>query len=129
MNWRNWIDGRASRREYWLYVLLLIGLSVLMSHLPGYTANFALLVLMTLVQVRRLHDLGRTGWWALGVLLAPVAPMLALLPVMSLEDASLVGSLFALLLIGVVGALPGAPGENRFGPPPRFTWLAFFQGR
>jgi uncharacterized membrane protein YhaH (DUF805 family) len=129
LNWRDWIDGRAGRREYWLYLVLLFGLGYVLSFLPGRVANLAIFVILTLVQVRRMHDMGRTGWWALGAALAPVALAVALFAVTSPEDATMISTLFVLLLTVIIGLLPGDPGGNRFGPPAPFTWLRFFQGR
>lgn len=64
------------------------------------------------VQVRRLHDLDRSGWWLLGV-------VIALAIVNSIPE---VGPF--LYIIGYVGwlaynAMPGTPGPNRFGSDPK----------
>ncbi len=79
------------------------------------------------VQVRRLHDSDRTGWWVL----MPVAPYLVTLLVLVIGAASrsitmmLIGALFAVLSFGGVIALlvfyclDGTRGVNRFGPDPR----------
>ena len=70
-------NGRASRSEYWWWILaqftILIPLSFLDGLVFGWEYNdptwfsniFLLLVLLPSlsVQVRRLHDTGRSGWW------------------------------------------------------------------
>jgi uncharacterized membrane protein YhaH (DUF805 family) len=129
MNWRAWVGGRAGRREYWVYVALLFGLNFVLSYLPGRAAGLVLVVIMTLVQVRRMHDTDRSGWWGVGATTAPVVLMLGLMTLTSPEIAALIATVVALALIAVVGVLPGSPGENRFGPPAPFTWRRFFQGR
>lgn len=66
-------EGRARRSELWYYVLVymicLIGLSILQSIIgvTVLTRLFSLaLVLPTIaVLARRLHDIGRSGWWLL----------------------------------------------------------------
>jgi uncharacterized membrane protein YhaH (DUF805 family) len=101
-------QGRASRSEYWLFFLwmliLLIPAVVIdvaaFHQVSGFgpcvlVVGFANLIPNLSVGVRRLHDIGRSGWWLL----------LYFAPVVSL-------SLF------VMSLLPGTPGENAFGPQP-----------
>lgn len=71
-------EGRTGRKEFWMFVLtsivFLVGLSIISSMLfySYHTAN----TLMSLVQLaimvpcwaitaRRLHDVGKSGWWQL----------------------------------------------------------------
>ena len=113
-------SGRSRRREYWMFFLLnlLISLAVwarlAVTFLAGMSETemtvvmtpvfilYALVVLAFMipglaVTVRRLHDTDRSGWTLL----------LALVP--------LVG---AILLI-VYYCTEGTPGPNRFGPDPK----------
>jgi uncharacterized membrane protein YhaH (DUF805 family) len=63
--------GRATRKEYWMYVLwyFIIGvLGVIVGHFIHFdffgTLFFLGVILPTLaIQVRRLHDVGKSGWW------------------------------------------------------------------
>lgn len=61
-------SGRASRSAYWYWVLFVvlasIGLSIISETLSGL---FSLGVLLPGIAVgtRRLHDVGRSGWWQL----------------------------------------------------------------
>lgn len=116
------LDGRARRMEYWMFTLLdtlfailifVIGTMVgsMMSgpgelSFLGYWLVLAYMFLLLMpklsVTVRRLHDTGRSALWLL----------VGLLP--------LVGSLIILVLM----ALEGEPGENEFGPNPKSTILA-----
>lgn len=74
-------EGRASRSEYWwyllFYTLLVMGVSMLGDTLAGLLV-LALLLPSLAVQVRRLHDTNRSGWWLLLCLL-PVLGTLILL--------------------------------------------------
>src|SRR5262249_46134902 len=105
-------DGRARRKEYWMFFLfnLLVSIGLLViDNVSGLTkATDGLNPLNSLyalaaflpglgVAVRRLHDTGRSGWWLL----------VAFIP--------LVGAI--LLLIWMV--TEGNPGSNEYGPDPK----------
>ena len=47
-------SGRARRKEYWMFVLVHIIISIVIF----IVGSFA-------VAIRRLHDTGRSGWWLL----------------------------------------------------------------
>ena len=71
------ITGRASRSEYWYWVLFsVIGgiITAILDHavfsesdLSPLNAIFNLICFLPslTVGIRRLHDIGRTGWWVL----------------------------------------------------------------
>ena len=54
-------SGRASRSEYWYFFLF----SFLLGLIPviNYIAALALLIPSLAVAVRRLHYIGKSGWW------------------------------------------------------------------
>ena len=64
-------DGRARRAEYWYFTLFNAVLGFLFGFLVGligldwlsYVWSLALLVPGIAVAVRRLHDIGKSGWW------------------------------------------------------------------
>jgi uncharacterized membrane protein YhaH (DUF805 family) len=68
-------DGRASRSEYWWFILfswlVSVGTGVvdvaLGFQIPvvGTLASLALLILGFALIARRMHDTGRSGWWFL----------------------------------------------------------------
>jgi uncharacterized membrane protein YhaH (DUF805 family) len=104
--------GRAGRSEYWMFVLLFVIVTLAFSVLTyaSGSPDSPLALLLGLLYVvfvlgsfvpslavafRRLHDTDRSAWWLL----------LSLIPL--LGDIVLI----------VFNCLPGAPGENRFGPP------------
>jgi len=66
--------GRATRSEFWYFVLTYIIISVVLSILEGFigmtgilSGLFALALLLPYIAVgfRRLHDTGRSAWWLL----------------------------------------------------------------
>jgi uncharacterized membrane protein YhaH (DUF805 family) len=78
---RKYVDfgGRATRAEYWWWVLFTILAGIVLSIIDSiigfsdpwdYGPLYTLFVLATLlpslaVAARRLHDIGKTGWWQL----------------------------------------------------------------
>jgi uncharacterized membrane protein YhaH (DUF805 family) len=132
--------GRASRSEYWWYILGLIIVAVVLSIVESlvgvkgmiigiYGPLTALLWLATIVPsvavgARRLHDTNRSGWWQL-LAYVPYLILLVIRPSAgsALGAVALAGivSLIALvcaIIVLVFMCLAGTPGDNRFGPPP-----------
>ena len=101
-------QGRASRPEYWYWILFYIVLSIIASMLDravfntSYGSWFSAIVGLGLllpslaVTVRRLHDTSRSGWWIL----------LGLIPV--------VGG-----IILIVFYVQDSHGDNKYGPSPK----------
>jgi len=118
--YKRYVDfsGRSQRKEYWMFALFTIVVSLLIDGTLGGTwsvlaglratpgpaasllgAIFALVNFLPslAVAVRRLHDTDRSGWW------------------------------FLIILVPLVGALvfiwfmvsDGTPGANRFGEDPK----------
>ncbi len=60
--------GRASRSEYWWFVLFIVLIAAAASLVSGTLyalTTLALLLPHAAVSVRRLHDIDRNGWWIL----------------------------------------------------------------
>lgn len=130
--------GRSRRKEYWMYVLLLIVVSVVLGVVEGilginqmiagmYGPLSLLFSLATLcpsiaVGIRRLHDINRSGWW----LLIAYAPLALAMVAMLLGLVGL-GTAMALLGLAGIGALvlfvfsllEGTRGPNQYGPDPK----------
>ena len=92
-------DGRARRKEYWMYQLVNFAVVMILYVSDAFAAIFdtglgigvltigyslAVLIPGLAVQVRRLHDTGRSGWWIF-VGLVPVIGAFALLAFMLIE--------------------------------------------
>jgi uncharacterized membrane protein YhaH (DUF805 family) len=97
-------DGRAGRPEYWWWVLfnVIVGAIfwVLMSIVSAFYYLYVIYMLAVIVPgigvtIRRLHDLGKSGWWLLIALTG-------------------IGALVLLYWF----AQPGDQGDNQYGPPP-----------
>ena len=105
-------SGRARRKEYWMFFLINLIISIVLIAIDSLIGTFrpqagvgllqglyslAVLIPSLAVTVRRLHDIGRSGWWIL----------IGLIPVIG----GIVLLIFALL--------DSEPGANEYGPNPK----------
>ena len=96
--------GRARRTEFWMFALgnFLIGIILgIVAYIIGsniLSSLFSLLVLVPniAVGVRRLHDIGKSGWWHL----------IVLIPIVN-------------LWLLVLWCQDSQPGGNEYGPNPK----------
>jgi len=114
MNWylkvlKQYADfsGRARRKEYWMFVLfnvifafVAIGIDYMISGRPGFVYAIyilAILIPSLAVAVRRLHDVGKSGWMYL-IVFIPI-----------------IGAFWLLYLF----VLDSNQGDNQYGPNPK----------
>ena len=80
-------DGRASRREYWTFVLINFAISIAINivasqigliSIVGLLFSLAIFVPSVAVGIRRMHDTGKSGWLLL-IGIIPVLGWLALI--------------------------------------------------
>ncbi len=104
-------NGRARRKEYWSFVLFFVLLQIVAGvldmslfmqgdfYLPIFTALVALPFILPAISVsiRRLHDVGMTGWLVL----------IGIIPY--------IGGLFML----IIGLIPSQLQTNQYGPYPK----------
>ena len=114
----SWIAGRARRREYWLWVVPLAILLVVLgaAKVPGAALIGGLPILF--VWIRRLHDLGRSGWFAPVINVVVNLSGFAAMALMPDGTGALIALLIYLASLVVMGVLPGEPGSNKYGAPP-----------
>jgi uncharacterized membrane protein YhaH (DUF805 family) len=74
--------GRASRSEFWWWVLFVVVVRYVLHHFLGFWIgtlfSCAVLIPNLAVGARRLHDTGKSGWWQL-LFFVPVAGWIALI--------------------------------------------------
>ena len=111
MNWyikvlKNYavFSGRARRKEYWMFVLFNFIFALAASLIGIFTFGvvyilygLAVLVPTLAVAVRRLHDIGKSGWYWF-IILIPLA-----------------GPIWFLVLM----CTDSQPGDNKYGPNPK----------
>lgn len=100
-------SGRSQRAEYWYFVLFNLIISIVLgiistvvgddSGILGMLYSLALLIPGIAVGVRRLHDIGKSGWMLL----------IGLIP--------LIGGIWLIVLL----ATDSKPGNNKYGPNPK----------
>ena len=111
-------DGRASRSEFWYFILFYVLIDIALAFVDFFVVNpmlgatpdqvaqggllelvFALAMVIPSIAlaVRRLHDIGKSGWWYL----------IGLIP--------LIGALVLLYFF----VLDSQPGSNQYGPYPK----------
>ncbi|UCQ26610.1 DUF805 domain-containing protein [Edwardsiella tarda] len=105
-------NGRARRQEYWNFALFNLIISITLAVIDIVTGNFSqevgigllggiyalvLFIPSIAVLVRRLHDIGRSGWWFL-IILVPLIGAIVLL-VFTVQDSK--------------------PGQNQYGVNPK----------
>ncbi|MRH43309.1 DUF805 domain-containing protein [Aquibacillus halophilus] len=100
-------DGRARRTEYWVFTLINVMIGVVLAILEAISGLFGILSFFyylfilipgIAVTVRRLHDIGKSGWWFLIGFVPFIGPIILL----------------------VFTCLDSYQFENEYGPNPKF---------
>ncbi|MFS0558240.1 DUF805 domain-containing protein [Brevibacillus sp. 179-C9.3 HS] len=98
-------SGRARRTEYWMFTLFSVIISLVLSFIESMigiplllTGIYSLAILLPTLSVivRRLHDIGKSGWWFL----------ISFIP--------LIGSIWLLVLM-----CQESHGDNQYGANPK----------
>lgn len=116
----NFLKGRANRASYWVGLATLVVLMAILMVVAPSSAHIQEIVLIYLA-VPRLHDIGRTGWWAAAVLGLEIALTVVAFVTLPEEQALSVTGVMGLAIFGLMvwlGSIPGEPAPNRFGDPP-----------
>ena len=112
---------RIDRRVYWTAAGILLAIGVVLAML-GHGARWisgGLSLMWIWVIARRLHDIGRSGWWQAAAYGAEVALGIGMVAAQaSLPLVTGVLGIAHLGLLATLGVIPGTRGDNRFGPPP-----------
>ncbi|MFC5451903.1 DUF805 domain-containing protein [Paenibacillus aestuarii] len=106
--WKNYavFQGRARRKEYWMFFLFNLIISIVLSIVESLiglnsvlTGLYSLAVLLPSlgIGVRRLHDSGRSGWWLL----------ISLIP--------LIGTIILIVFL----CQDSEPNDNQYGANPK----------
>lgn len=104
------IEGRARRKEYWMFILFNVILTILASFISIEFRGFYIILIIYLVAiiiptisviVRRMHDIGKSGFWI----------FIRLVPI--------IGGIWMLILLCTEGQM----GENQYGKNPKIMTM------
>ncbi len=99
-------EGRSRRKEYWMFFLFNFIISFVLGFVEGLVGGPGILYLIyalavfipgLAVTVRRLHDIGKSGWW----ILIGIVPLIG-----------------AIVLL-IFAVMDSQPGDNEYGPNPK----------
>ena len=107
-HWRDF-KSRASRKIYWQWVLIFINIEVMMFMISSFSSiyvqdvieltsrifYFITCIPLLSIQIRRLHDINRSGWWYL----------ISLIPIIG----------WIIVIYWTI--LKGDKAPNKYGPP------------
>lgn len=140
-------NGRLRRSHFWIGFLIIFGANLVLNFIPfiGAVISLALIWPNLAISVKRLHDMGKTGWlvaipyalsFALGI--AAAVMMVAGIAASGMDESyyennpmaalSMMGPAFGIfgiiMLVNLafllwVGITDSQKGENRFGPNPK----------
>jgi uncharacterized membrane protein YhaH (DUF805 family) len=112
-------SGRATRAEYWWFYLVDFSIFILaliveeVFSIPSMISGFYLLISlipMISVQVRRLHDVSKSGW----ILIWPI-----LFALISFLIIPIILVFASIIWIFVLTTRDSTPGDNKYGPNPK----------
>ncbi|MEN5146312.1 DUF805 domain-containing protein [Brevundimonas diminuta] len=138
-------NGRLRRQHFWISWLILLGASVVTGWIPflGVLLSIALIWPNVAITVKRLHDMGKSGWFAVipwvGVIVGTImifgavgTAVLANPQAFENEDpaavlamlGSMMGGIAVMGLVGLafllwVGIVDSQKGDNKYGPNPK----------
>jgi len=114
--------ARTNRKGFWLATAIVFAVAIGMSLVGPARSGLAGVTTLLFVRIyaSRLHDFGRSGWWQLLLYGVQFPAVILIAGAGALPPGGLigVGLLIQLVFTAVIGAIPGDPGTNRFGPPP-----------
>lgn len=141
-------NGRLRRQHFWISFLIIMGLSIVLGWIPllGWIISIALIWPSVAIQVKRLHDMGKTGWLVIIPWLATIVGFVMMIMSVGLaafnnpeyfenlegEDPAMVlsilggmmGGLAIMLLVNLafllwIGISDSQRGGNKYGPNPK----------
>lgn len=138
-------NGRLRRQHFWISWLILFGASIVTGLIPiiGNVIGLALIWPNVAITVKRLHDFGKSGWFAVIPWVANIIGFIMIISAVGLsiitnphafenEDpeamlamfGSMMGGVAVILLVNIafllwIGITDSQRGDNQFGPNPK----------
>lgn len=103
------------------------------AQIAAYAISLVFVAPSISTMVRRFHDIGKSGWWLIGMYGLMILPLIIGI-LADLQGLSLVGILFAVFIFMLLGLVIGVivlvwlctdsqKGRNRYGASPKYPWL------
>ncbi len=138
-------NGRLRRQHFWISWLILFGAGFVTGLIPiiGGLIGLVLIWPNVAITVKRLHDMGKTGWFAVIPWVANIVGIVMIISAVGMsiitnpqafenEDPSAVLAMFGSMMGGIavlflvnlafllwIGITDSERGDNRFGPNPK----------
>ncbi len=138
-------NGRLRRQHFWISWLILLGAGVVLGWIPilGTILSLAMIWPNVAIVVKRLHDMGKTGWFAVIPWVANIIGFFMIVSAVGMaiftnpqafesEDpsaalsmlGSMMGGLAVMFLVNIafllwIGITDSQRGDNKFGPNPK----------
>lgn len=123
-------EGRTSRKQYWMFVLFNLIVSIVIAIIGGIIHmksigniySLAVLIPSIAIGVRRLHDIGRTGWWML-LCLVPIVGWIVLI-IFAIQKGQPAANAYGSVPVDPTPSAPSAPSAPMTPPsqtPPAAT--------
>lgn len=138
-------NGRLRRQHFWISWLILLGAGVVLGWIPflGVVLSLAMIWPNLAIVVKRLHDMGKSGWFAVIPWVANVVGFFMIISAVGMaiftnpeafenEDpaamlsmfGSMMGGLAVMFLVNIafllwIGITDSQRGDNQFGPNPK----------
>ena len=131
-----YFSGRTIRAEFWWF-LLFTQLTLFITWVPiiGWVVGLAIIIPQVSVTTRRLHDIGKSGWWQIlpwALIFVLVTSSLILVAAISTPEADLRFTVddLIIIVIGIAAFVSfvvlivwlvrkGDEGPNKYNPDPR----------
>jgi uncharacterized membrane protein YhaH (DUF805 family) len=138
-------NGRLRRQHFWISWLILLGAGVVLGWIPflGIILSLAMIWPNLAIVVKRLHDMGKSGWFAVIPWVANIIGFVMIIgavgtaiitnpgafesedPAVALSMlGSMMGGLAVMFLVNIafllwIGITDSQRGDNKFGPNPK----------
>ncbi|WP_312144776.1 DUF805 domain-containing protein [Brevundimonas sp.] len=138
-------NGRLRRQHFWISWLILLGAGVVLGWIPiiGTILSIAMIWPNVAIVVKRLHDMGKTGWFAVVPWVANIVGFIMIISAVGMsiitnpqafesEDpevmlamfGSMMGGIAVMFLVNIafllwIGISDSQRGDNKFGPNPK----------
>ena len=116
---------RTNRATYAAMLAILVVLVTIFLGFSGKSGPTE--VIAAFIVIPRLHDVGRSGWWYLPLVIGEIVAAVVGYQMGGVENAYIVAGFyifFVLALFILLALVPGQPAANKWGypPPPGISW-------